>query len=96
MENNTMTVEERLAALEAIFLNQKEILSFNEACIYLGISRSTLYKLTSARKIPHYKTVGLHFERAEIDKWIREHRVSSDEELEMSAQKYCIGNPLHS
>ncbi len=70
-----MTVEERLTALESIFLNQKEILSFSEACVYTGISRSTMYKLTASKKIPHYKTVGLHFERAELDSWIRQHRV---------------------
>ena len=41
-ENRMLQVEERLAALEAIFLNQKEILTFKEACVYTGISRSTL------------------------------------------------------
>ncbi len=74
--NNTQTIEERLSALEEIFLHQKEILTFPEACIYTGISRSTMYKLTSAKKIPHYKTVGLYFERAELDDWIRSHRVN--------------------
>lgn len=74
--DNTQTIEERLSALEAIFLHQKEILTFPEACIYTGISRSTMYKLTSAKKIPHYKTVGLYFLRSELDGWIRSHRVN--------------------
>ncbi|MBO5616644.1 MAG: helix-turn-helix domain-containing protein [Prevotella sp.] len=78
MDKSSMTVEERLTALESIFLNQKEILNFSEACIYTGISRSTMYKLTASKKIPHYKTVGLHFERAELDNWIRQHRVCPD------------------
>lgn len=73
----TPTIEERLAALEAIFLNQKEILTFKEACVYTGISRSTLYKMTASRKIPHYKATALYFERAELDSWIRQHRVNS-------------------
>lgn len=73
----TPTIEERLAALEAIFLNQKEILTFKEACVYTGISQSTLYKMTASRKIPHYKTTALYFERAELDSWIRQHRVNS-------------------
>ena len=76
-KNVKPTIEERLAALEAIFLNQKEILTFKEACIYTGISRSTLYKMTASRKIPHYKTTALYFERAELDSWIRQHRVNS-------------------
>jgi excisionase family DNA binding protein len=75
--NTTPTIEERLTALEAIFLNQKEILTFKEACVYTGISRSTLYKMTAAKKIPHYKTTALYFERAELDSWIRQHRVNA-------------------
>ena len=74
---STKTIEERLEALESIFLNQKEILTFKEACIYAGISRSTMYKMTSAKKIPHYKTVGLFFERADLDNWIRSHRIEA-------------------
>lgn len=76
-KNVKPTIEERLAALEAIFLTQKEILTFKEACVYTGISRSTLYKMTASRKIPHYKTTALYFERAELDSWIRQHRVNS-------------------
>ena len=76
-KNVKQTIEERLAALEAIFLKQKEILTFKEACVYTGISRSTLYKMTASRKIPHYKTTALYFERAELDSWIRQHRVNS-------------------
>ena len=72
------TIEERLAALEAVFLNQKEILTFREACVYIGLSRSTLYKMTAAKKIPHYKTTGLYFERADLDKWIRSHRIDAN------------------
>ena len=75
--NSHPTIEERLTALEAIFLNQKEILTFKEACVYTGISRSTMYKMTAAKKIPHYKTTGLYFERTDLDNWIRQHRVNT-------------------
>ncbi len=77
MNTTIPNIEERLTALEAIFLNQKEILTFKEACAYTGISRSTLYKMTAAKKIPHYKTTALYFERAELDNWIRQHRVNA-------------------
>lgn len=39
---------------EKSYILQKEILSLREACIYLCISQSHMYKLTSSRKIPHY------------------------------------------
>lgn len=76
-KKTTLTIEERLTALEAIFLNQKDILTFKEACVYTGISHSTMYKMTAAKKIPHYKTTALYFERKELDSWIRQHRVKA-------------------
>ena len=57
-------------------LNQKTIperLSLVEAALYLGVSKSTLYKFTHTRKIPYYK-----FGRAalfitkELDEWIKQ------------------------
>ena len=35
-------------------LLQKTVLNFNEACIYLDVSPSHLYKLTSTKHIPHF------------------------------------------
>jgi excisionase family DNA binding protein len=38
-----------------------------------GLSRGTLYKLTSTRTIPHHKRRGkLYFEREQLLAWIRE------------------------
>ena len=44
--------EERIVALEGIFLNQKEIFNFDEAAAYLNMSKSTLYKLNSSKSLP--------------------------------------------
>ena len=60
-----------------MLINQKKMLNFREACAYTGISRSTMYKLTSAKKIPHYKTAGLRFDRTELDIWLRSNKVPS-------------------
>ncbi len=38
-----------------------KFLSFNEAVVYLGISKSTLYKLTSSKQIRFYKPKGKIF-----------------------------------
>ena len=35
-------------------LLQKTVLNFNEACTYLDVSPSHLYKLTSTKHIPHF------------------------------------------
>ena len=49
-------------------LMKKEILNVDEAILYLGISKSNLYKKTSAHKIPHYKPEGkiIYFKRNEL------------------------------
>jgi excisionase family DNA binding protein len=54
------------------YLLHKEVFSLQEACIYLCISQSYMYKLTSTRKIPHYSPLGklIYFKKAELDEWI--------------------------
>ena len=39
-------------------LQQKEILTVEEASEFLGLSTSRLYKMTSNKEIPHYKPGG--------------------------------------
>lgn len=66
------------------YLMQKEVLSFEEACIYLdGISSSYLYKLTSARRIPHYCPTGklIFFRRSELEDWVFKKRRKTVDEL---------------
>ncbi len=88
-------IEERVTALEMAVkmagLAQKEVLTFEEATVYTGLSKSWLYKLTSTKQIPHYKPCGklCYFDRVELDAWIKQNRVSTTEEIEMQAQAYC-------
>ncbi len=83
-------MEGRIQALEDVMLCQKEILNFDEAAAYLSMSKSTLYKLTSKKEIPHYKPNRfVFFERAALDGWIRDAAVKTEEELSDEAIKYC-------
>lgn len=45
--------------------NQTKFLSFKEATIYLGISKSTLYKLVASKQIRFYKPKGKLFFKEE-------------------------------
>jgi len=48
-------------------------LDLKGACVYLGLSRDALYKLTAARAIPCRKKAGgqgLRFHRGELDAWM--------------------------
>lgn len=87
--------EERIDALEGLFLCQKEIFNFDEAAAYLSISKSTLYKLTSKKEIPHYKPNRfVFFEKSELDKWIRASAVKTEEQLNDQVNAYTMANPL--
>ena len=71
-------------------LLQKTILNFDEACKYLDVSPSHLYKLTSSKKIPHFCPQGkkLYFKRMDMDTWLQRNRQSTQEELEDNASTF--------
>ena len=88
--------EDRIDALEGVFLCQKEIFNFDEAAAYLSMSKSTLYKLTSKKEIPHYKPNRfVFFEKAELDKWIRAAAVRTEEQLCDQVNAYTMSKPLN-
>jgi len=70
-------------------LLQKTVLNFNEACTYLDVSQSHLYKLTSTRQIPHFCPQGkkLYFNRTELDIWLQRNRQSTSEEIEQEVNE---------
>lgn len=64
---------QRIVRMENILYEKKSVLTLEEACRYLGISHSLMYKLTSARAIPHYKPRGkmIFFDRLELETWAK-------------------------
>lgn len=62
-------------------LLQKTTLNFAEACKYIDVSPSHLYKLTSTKQIPHFCPQGkkLYFKREELDAWLQRNRQSTDD-----------------
>jgi len=60
------------AHIEEQGLLKKEILDFKEACKYLRVSDSLLYKLTSNKEIPFSKPNGkkIYFKRLDLDSWM--------------------------
>ncbi len=76
----------------SINLIRKDVLNFNEACEYLEISHSHLYKLTSSDTIPHYKPNGkkIYFNRTEVDTWLLRNRTTTTDEIDKQAADYLI------
>ena len=94
--SNEILILEKLEKLEQRIGEQnllmKEVLNFNDACNYLDISASHLYKLTSQKSIPHFCPQGkkLYFNRAELDKWLQRNRQTSTDEIETMAANYLL------
>lgn len=65
-------IQGQLTKLESLFSSLKATLNFREACLYTGLSRSQLYKLTQSNRIPHHKPTGrmLFFNKQELDEWL--------------------------
>ncbi len=91
-----MSTEQRLEALEnglkMAGLASKEVLTFEEAATFTGLSRSYLYKLTSTKQVPHYKPSGkvVYFNRAELEAWLQSRRVDTADEVGAQAQIHCM------
>ena len=84
------SIEERIEELEALVYATKNVLSFDEASKYLNLSKSYLYKLTSAQQIPHYKPQGkrIYFEKDALDAWLRQNPVKTQTQISQEASHY--------
>ena len=86
----------KLDSIEKMLTEQnmlrKDVLTFNEAAVYLDLSHSHLYKMTSTGVIPSYKPNGkkLYFNRKELDEWLLTNKQLSQDELQQQAADYII------
>ena len=78
----------RLIVLENVLCAGKEVLTLEEAAMFMGISRSTLYKMTHNNVIPFYRPNGklIYFEKSLLLEWMRKNRASSTEEIDENAR----------
>ncbi len=86
------SLEARVEELEQIAFLNKNVLSFEEASKFLNLSKSYLYKLTSGNLISHYKPQGkmLYFEKAELETWLRQNPIKTNEQIAQEAQRYIM------
>ena len=62
----------------------KTLLNLDEAAKYMGMSKSSLYKMTASRQLSYYKPNGrfILFEREELDELMRTNPIYSRKALE--------------
>ena len=70
----------------------EEILSLSEAAEFLKVSKSCVYKLTSAKKIPHFVPGGkkIYFKKSDLEDWILNSRVTPISEFENDTINYLL------
>ncbi|MFD0990347.1 helix-turn-helix domain-containing protein [Mariniflexile jejuense] len=85
---DTILILERLDRLEKLLIGSKEVLTFDEASDYTGISRSYLYKLTASKKIPHSKPNGkmVFFDKKKLVDWLLQHKREPELKIKGSTQ----------
>lgn len=74
--------EHRIEVLENILRDAKQVLTLEEAALFLGISKSSLYKLTHKHELPFFRPNGklIYFEKSELLKWMLQNRSMSEAE----------------
>lgn len=89
MEQKSRSIEERLDRIERAVLGQKNVLSFDEWCLYCGFSESWGYKLTSANKVEFSRPEGkmIYFDRAKVDAWLLQNPVRTTATLQAEAKQ---------
>lgn len=87
------TIIERLKRVEILLSLQKAVLNISEVCVFTGLSKSHVYKLTMSGNIPHYKqSKHLYFDRVEIENWLKSNRGYNINEINISASTYVALN----
>lgn len=89
-----MEIEERLERIERLMLlSSKSVLDTSEVALMLNISPSRVRHLVCERNIPHYKQGRLtYFKKSEIEEWLLERKVPTNEEIERKAATYTAIN----
>lgn len=87
---------ERIALLEKNIYTTKQVFTFQEACMYIGVSESLLYKLTSGKEIPHYKPRGkmIYFTKEELDEWLMQNYEPTVDEAVRMANEVSATQPF--
>jgi excisionase family DNA binding protein len=72
----------------------KNVLTLDEACVYLGYKKSYMYKLTSAGIIPYSKPNGktIFFDKAKLEEWMLSNPSSILSDRQISASTYISTN----
>ena len=89
--------DHRIEVLENILKDAKQVLTLEEAALFMGISKSSLYKMTHKHELPFFRPNGklIYFEKAELLKWMRQNRVMTEAETKDAATEHITNVMNH-
>lgn len=74
---------------ELTLIGAKTVLNLEETALFTGLSIGHLYRLTSGKQIPHFKkNRKLYFKKAELEDWMLEQKILTEEEIQSKASTY--------
>jgi excisionase family DNA binding protein len=96
------TLAEKIERLEKTIIAIKEstsveavnddLLTIDEAALFVRLTKNTLYSLVSKSKIPVSKRgKRLYFRKKELEKWIAQGRRKTESELAADTEAYMLG-----
>ena len=91
-ELTLQVLSDKLDAIHSLTaIAAKTILDITEAAVFTGFSVGHLYRLTSTKQIPHYKkNRKLYFRKAELEEWLTEEAVPTEDDINGRAATYIV------
>jgi excisionase family DNA binding protein len=84
---------EALLSKNGFSLEEDEILNIEEACQFMNLSKSAMYKKTSSGEIPFLKYGKyLRFEKKVLNEILLQYRIKSNGQIEQEAIDYVTNN----
>lgn len=87
MEQESIILEKLNEVQKSLILATKKLLTVKEAAVVSGLSVQYLHRLTSQRRITHYKPNGktIFIDRNDLEKWLRQRRIVGEDEATAEA-----------
>ncbi len=101
MENPFEIIIEKLTRIENQLTNiqfketvtssvpETGLFTVEQAAAFLCLTKSTVYKMTADRTIPHFKVSRrVYFKPPDLEEWVSKHKVKTVQEIEQEAVNY--------
>lgn len=83
------TLQELADAIRLLAASRCDLMRIDDAALYLGVAKSTLYHHCNNGSLPYFKHLkNVWFRRADLDRWITTGRTACDEEIDVLAERY--------